>query len=163
MVHSVVQNPESVSSQRLFETLDHIIPLERLAQEANRSSSHGPRLGRFIGERRDEDDRHAVPRVFKALCSSIPFMSGIRTSDITHDASPRVEDCKSSSADANACARNPRDLTRLQRNARIESSSSTTEMIGVSDKDLSHGLGFGDQASDPAPLTTVDWNALHKK
>src|SRR5271154_4511176 len=68
------------------------------------------------------------PCLRRALCSSTPLISGIRTSVITHDDSFNWGDRKNSAADGKVWTAYPRALKRLSIAARMDASSSTTEI-----------------------------------
>jgi hypothetical protein len=65
-------------------------------------------------------------------------MPGICTSNIKHRVSDTNDERRNDSADANVWAANPIDLTRASRAPRIQSSSSTMDMSGVSVKRSFH-------------------------
>ena len=62
----------------------------------------------------------------------MPLMFGNCTSNSRHRVSATTDDCRNASADANVRVANPSDLTRASRAPRIQSSSSTIDMSGVS-------------------------------
>src|SRR5271168_4874012 len=72
----------------------------------------------------------SFPCLRRVLCSSTPLMSGIRTSVITHDDSFNCGDRKNSAADTKVQTAYPRALRRLSVAARMDASSSTTEITG---------------------------------
>lgn len=79
----------------------------------------------------------SLPRARIFARRSKPFISGIRTSAMTHDTSSRRPDCKNSTADANVCTRYPCELRRLLVAPRTDASSSMTEITeGAAKTDL---------------------------
>jgi hypothetical protein len=62
------------------------------------------------------------------VISSVPLITGICTSAITHDVSFKWADCRNSSADANVQTVYPCDLRRLFVAARTDASSSMTDI-----------------------------------
>lgn len=65
-------------------------------------------------------------------------MFGIWTSEIKHEVSVSCSECKNERAEEKACATKPSDRTRLAVPIRLDSSSSTIEITGVSRKRLAH-------------------------
>src|SRR5882724_8972381 len=60
--------------QGSLETLDKAVPVEGLRQVANRPGPKRLRTNALVGERREENERHAVPSVSKCACNSTPLM-----------------------------------------------------------------------------------------
>ena len=68
------------------------------------------------------------PCLRRRVCSSIPFMAGICTSEITQEVSSNWGECKNSAADANEETVYPCALRKLSVAMRKDASSSITEM-----------------------------------
>jgi hypothetical protein len=79
------------------------------------------------------------PSSANTRCRSTPLIPGICTSTIAQAVSDRSGDCRSSCAEANVRAANPRDLTRLSVASRIELSSSTIAIVGIFSKEARPG------------------------
>src|SRR5258708_23983869 len=83
--------------------------------------------------------------------SSTAFRPGICKSVIKQDVLFTCDDRRNSSAELNAQASNPSDLTRLLREERTDSSSSMIEMIGAFCNCLSSPQSHGGECRTPAP------------
>ena len=71
------------------------------------------------------------PCLRRKVCSSIPLIPGIRTSEITQEVSSNRGECKNSAADANEWTVYPCALRRLSMAMRKDASSSMTEISAV--------------------------------
>lgn len=107
---------------------------ERLGQIANCAGFEHSRASALFGVGRMNINGSRSPWASKWACNSTPFIPGIWTSAITHEAPFKQLDCKKSSAEANVWTLYPSDLTRLSVVARMDASSSMIAIIGYFDR-----------------------------
>ena len=104
---------------RLFHQHAHLSRREQLARAID------VKARRFVVDPSHHDVGSSRPVVAKLRQSSIPFIPGMTTSSIRQSVLQKWSEFKNSSAEANTFTAYPRDLNRLCRDSRTESSSST--------------------------------------
>ncbi len=94
-------------------------------QEADGSAVQRACLNCLVGIGRYENDWYVKAEMRQ-------MMLQLYATHLRHRVSATTDDCRNASADANVRVANPSDLTRASMAPRIQSSSSTIDMSGVS-------------------------------